>query len=322
LYYIPEMTGIERDLHALEELLVMFYPEIHLRLTDLGIPLRLKAMHWFLSFFINTLPTETVLRIIDWATVEGSQVLFRISLALFHLSKDKLLQQENFSDVIEELRKMFSNTYNCDLLITTAYKHVKITIDDISEARERQKERLESAFEQKMIDNVKFTKLEFQDLKLQFQSVVKCGASGLDKEGFNKFLQLTLPHLAESSDILFQLFDKNNDGSISPEECLIGVSIVSQGSFTDQIPMWFAAFDFNDDGNLDNDEIIKLFDVLCKLLQKDGRKTNFHWMHDFFRNAMTKNPGKWTLEEFQHACHNLPMFLTEWLEMLFRECPL
>ena len=62
----------------------------HLKLQDVQLPL--VTTHWFLCIFVNSLPTEAVLRVWDVFLHEGSKVLFRVALALIKVAPSCQLQ--------------------------------------------------------------------------------------------------------------------------------------------------------------------------------------------------------------------------------------
>lgn len=53
-------------------------------------PISLCTTSWFMSMFIGTLPTESVLRVWDVVFYEGSKMLFRIALAIFKMGEPRI----------------------------------------------------------------------------------------------------------------------------------------------------------------------------------------------------------------------------------------
>ncbi|KAI4205491.1 MAG: hypothetical protein LQ346_001445 [Caloplaca aetnensis] len=53
-------------------------------------PISLCTTSWFMSMFIGTLPIESVLRVWDVIFYEGSQMLFRIALAIFKMGEQQI----------------------------------------------------------------------------------------------------------------------------------------------------------------------------------------------------------------------------------------
>ncbi|KAL8926152.1 MAG: hypothetical protein Q9208_003055 [Pyrenodesmia sp. 3 TL-2023] len=53
-------------------------------------PISLCTTSWFMSMFIGTLPIESVLRVWDLIFYEGSQMLFRVALAIFKMGEQQI----------------------------------------------------------------------------------------------------------------------------------------------------------------------------------------------------------------------------------------
>lgn len=66
-------------------------PHLVAQLKRLDIPIALLATNWFQSLFVDVLPTEASMRVLDAFIGEGFKILYRVALALFVLNEDELL---------------------------------------------------------------------------------------------------------------------------------------------------------------------------------------------------------------------------------------
>lgn len=62
-------------------------------LDNLDIPISLLTTTWFQSLFVDVLPTEASMRVLDVFIGEGFKVLYRVALALFYINEAELIQK-------------------------------------------------------------------------------------------------------------------------------------------------------------------------------------------------------------------------------------
>ncbi|EDQ89140.1 uncharacterized protein MONBRDRAFT_32573 [Monosiga brevicollis MX1] len=91
-YYNFPMTGCAVDRSMFVAMVKETMPELHDHFQHYCLDLQRICFSWFFTAFVNTLPTEVVLRIWDAFLCEGRSVLFRYGLALLKLHKDDILQ--------------------------------------------------------------------------------------------------------------------------------------------------------------------------------------------------------------------------------------
>ncbi|KAM3578422.1 hypothetical protein VKS41_009167 [Umbelopsis sp. WA50703] len=109
----------------------------------------LVTSHWFLTLFINILPTESVLRVWDCMFYEGQKVLFRVALAIFKLNEQKIMDVDDPLEVFQVVQNMPKRMLDCHRLMETTFRRLgsatDITDADIERRRElfksRRKER-------------------------------------------------------------------------------------------------------------------------------------------------------------------------------------
>lgn len=68
-------------------------PNLVTHLDALDIPISLLATTWFQSVFVDVLPTEASMRVLDAFIGEGFKILYRVALALFYINEAELAQK-------------------------------------------------------------------------------------------------------------------------------------------------------------------------------------------------------------------------------------
>lgn len=68
-------------------------PNLLARFEALDIPISLLTTTWFQSIFVDVLPTEASMRVLDAFIGEGFKVLYRVALALFYINEAELMQR-------------------------------------------------------------------------------------------------------------------------------------------------------------------------------------------------------------------------------------
>lgn len=63
------------------------------QLDNFDIPVSLLTTTWFQSLFVDVLPTESSMRVLDAFIGEGFKILYRVSLALFFINEAELMQK-------------------------------------------------------------------------------------------------------------------------------------------------------------------------------------------------------------------------------------
>ena len=79
-YFDSGLVGAQVDQKCLKDLIKLKLPELHNHLEALEIDASSITLNWFLALFIDSVPFDTLLRIWDTFLLEGSKVLFRVSI--------------------------------------------------------------------------------------------------------------------------------------------------------------------------------------------------------------------------------------------------
>uniref|UniRef100_A0AC34RBJ5 Rab-GAP TBC domain-containing protein n=1 Tax=Panagrolaimus sp. JU765 TaxID=591449 RepID=A0AC34RBJ5_9BILA len=103
-YFDQSLTGAQADQELLKEILEQKYPKLAKHLEEYDIDLTTITLNWFLALFFDAVPFQTMLRIWDCFLLEGSKVLFRISIALLGLYEEEILDRSDTISVIKVLK--------------------------------------------------------------------------------------------------------------------------------------------------------------------------------------------------------------------------
>ena len=84
-------------------------------------PISLCTTAWFMSCFIGTLPTETVLRVWDSFFYEGSKTLFRIALAVFKVGQPQILAVHDPMEIFQVVQTLPRGLIDAGALIHACF---------------------------------------------------------------------------------------------------------------------------------------------------------------------------------------------------------
>lgn len=105
-YYSRTLEASQADQRVLKDLMVEKLPKLHAHLESNKVDLSLFTFNWFLTVFVDTIPTETYLYIWDVFLYEGNKVLFRFALAIFKMCESEILAKEDYMTISRYLRMM------------------------------------------------------------------------------------------------------------------------------------------------------------------------------------------------------------------------
>eukprot|EP01088_Endostelium_zonatum_P017254 TRINITY_DN4993_c1_g1_i1.p1 TRINITY_DN4993_c1_g1~~TRINITY_DN4993_c1_g1_i1.p1 ORF type:complete len:201 (-),score=51.03 TRINITY_DN4993_c1_g1_i1:50-652(-) len=131
----------------------------------------------------------------------------------------------------------------------------------------------------KQFEDMGFKSKEIKGLKKLIANIkdVKSvdGSTTLSLEEFNKFFSTVFPEYKQegglSIDNIFLNVDKDCDGSVNVKEVLAWIAIYIKGDEQTKLLNLFDAFDLDENGVLEGDEINKLLDLL-KIAIQDSQK--------------------------------------------------
>ncbi|XP_078668917.1 TBC1 domain family member 2B-like isoform X1 [Branchiostoma floridae x Branchiostoma belcheri] len=105
-YFSKTLAGSQVDQRVFKDLLKEKLPHLSSHLDNNNVDLSLVTFNWFLTIFVDGMPSDTMLRIWDAFLYEGSKVLFRYALAFFKASEESILQQKDYMSIFKFLRQM------------------------------------------------------------------------------------------------------------------------------------------------------------------------------------------------------------------------
>lgn len=109
------MEGLQLRLYQFASLLDQILPKLSnfLKMHEVNVPM--YASQWFLTLFAYAFPMELILRIYDIVFAEGaSETIMRVSIAMLKRSEEKLMQLNEFEDILDFLSNKLYDAYNND----------------------------------------------------------------------------------------------------------------------------------------------------------------------------------------------------------------
>ncbi len=89
-FYRRTLLGAILEQETFERLLGLQMPQLAQHFASCHFEIALVTQSWFLSLFVNVLPLEVTLRVLDAFFEEGSTLLLRVALALVKLQEERL----------------------------------------------------------------------------------------------------------------------------------------------------------------------------------------------------------------------------------------
>ncbi|CAM0139986.1 GTPase-activating protein [Umbelopsis sp. WA50703] len=126
-HFTPQMETLHQRLYQFEGLMKEHLPHLHRHLEMQGIRASLYASQWFMTLFAYKFPFTHVYRIYDIVLAEGTEALFRFSLALMERNQETILSLD-FDGLAHFLKNEMLDTYKDDSrgFVRDAYA-IKIT---------------------------------------------------------------------------------------------------------------------------------------------------------------------------------------------------
>ena len=107
-YYTNTMIGVRADQKLFEELLEERLPKVHAHLVKMEVNLAGLVTAWFMSLFVNIIPLDGALRVLDILFSHGSQSLLRIALGIFKINEKAICKEKSFESLYLMLSDMGS----------------------------------------------------------------------------------------------------------------------------------------------------------------------------------------------------------------------
>uniref|UniRef100_A0A1X7TC51 Rab-GAP TBC domain-containing protein n=1 Tax=Amphimedon queenslandica TaxID=400682 RepID=A0A1X7TC51_AMPQE len=131
-YFSDGLSAAQADQLVLKELIQNKLPLLNEHLLSNDIDVTIVTFNWFLTLFIDALPTESMLRIIDVFLFEGRKVLFRVSLSILKLYERRILSMVDPVTIFQFIKEVAKHIFNVEELFKVREKREK---------KERERER-------------------------------------------------------------------------------------------------------------------------------------------------------------------------------------
>ncbi|EFC44385.1 predicted protein [Naegleria gruberi] len=161
----------------------------------------------------------------------------------------------------------------------------------------------------KLAHQTHYDKKEIKQLHTQFYSEVPNGA--IPKEDFCQLTELMGIKDPFITSLVFNAFDRNCDSSISFDEFLISMSIMTRGNADEKLEFAFKLYDLNHDGYILKSEMTRIVTALYQMLgdlltlQGDFDKPS-KLVDKIFEEMDTNRDGKLTFEEYKIGAKKCP----------------
>ncbi|XP_066990352.1 TBC1 domain family member 9 isoform X1 [Macrobrachium rosenbergii] len=144
-YYNTKVVGALVDQGVLEDLILDHLPDLHAKLSRLGI-ISLISLSWFLTLFLSVMPFEAAVHVVDCFFYDGARVIFMVALAILNANKDVLEKCDDEGEAMMILSEYLSSitaaklrygkrkTSVCDEAVTSEGAEASVNITDIIES--------------------------------------------------------------------------------------------------------------------------------------------------------------------------------------------
>ncbi|KAK3094954.1 hypothetical protein FSP39_008312 [Pinctada imbricata] len=156
----------------------------------------------------------------------------------------------------------------------------------------------------------KFTRKELQIMYRGFKQ--ECPSGIVNEETFKEIYAQFFP-LGDSgayAHYVFNTFDQDGNGSLSFEEFVMGLSVLSRGTLQERLQWTFNLYDINGDGVITKDEMYGIVSAIYEMMGRfseptiDDSTARDH-VDRVFQKMDTNKDGVVTLEEFIDSCRRV-----------------
>ncbi|XP_030223759.1 TBC1 domain family member 2A [Gadus morhua] len=103
-YYTKNLVASQADQRVLKDFMAEKLPRLAAHLEEHAVDVSLVTFNWFLVCFVESLPSDLLLRVWDAFLYEGTKVLFRYALALFKYKEEDILKIHDNVEIYQYLR--------------------------------------------------------------------------------------------------------------------------------------------------------------------------------------------------------------------------
>ncbi|KAK1789339.1 hypothetical protein P4O66_015278, partial [Electrophorus voltai] len=124
-YYTKTLLGSQADQRVFKDFMAEKMPRLVAHLEVHSVDVSLITFNWFLVVFVESLPSDILLKVWDAFFYEGTKVIFRYALALFKYNEEEILKIHDSVEIYQYLR-FFTKT------ITDSRKLTAIAFGDLN----------------------------------------------------------------------------------------------------------------------------------------------------------------------------------------------
>ncbi|XP_065226342.1 TBC1 domain family member 9-like isoform X2 [Planococcus citri] len=110
-YYNNKVVGALIDQGVMDDLIAEYLPALHETLKRLDM-IRMISLAWFLTIFINVMPYNSAVNIMDAFFFDGAKVIFQVTLTVLEANQEKLIQCSDDGEGIQILTKYLQGVYD------------------------------------------------------------------------------------------------------------------------------------------------------------------------------------------------------------------
>lgn len=155
--------------------------------------------------------------------------------------------------------------------------------------------------------NTKFSRKELQIMYRGFKQ--ECPTGIVSEETFKDIYAQFFPQGDSSSyaHYVFNTFDHDRSGTISFEEFVIGLSVLSRGSLQERLQWAFSLYDINGDGLITREEMLDIVTAIYDMMGRFSEpsiheNTTKDHVDKVFQKMDINKDGVISLEEFMETC--------------------
>uniref|UniRef100_UPI00398F7905 TBC1 domain family member 2A isoform X2 n=1 Tax=Pristiophorus japonicus TaxID=55135 RepID=UPI00398F7905 len=120
-YYSNTLTGSQVDQRVFKDFLSEKLPRLMNHFDQYNVDLSHITFNWFLVVFVDSLPSDILLRVWDAFLYEGTKVIFRYALAIFKYNEEEILKLHDNLPIYEYLRCLTKNISEGRKLMNIAF---------------------------------------------------------------------------------------------------------------------------------------------------------------------------------------------------------
>ncbi|KAI4885042.1 hypothetical protein NFI96_017716, partial [Prochilodus magdalenae] len=124
-YYTKTLLASQADQRVFKEFMADKLPRLVAHLEEHNVDVSLITFNWFMVVFVESLPSDILLKVWDAFFSEGTKVIFRYALALFKYKEEDILKIHDSVEIYQYLR-FFTKT------VTDSRKLMSIAFEDLN----------------------------------------------------------------------------------------------------------------------------------------------------------------------------------------------